>query len=247
MNDRMAATSPKTFSYKRYIPVLVLIAGFVAVFAFDLDRYLTFDTLRQHRVALQTWVETRGIVAGLIFMAIYTVAVALSLPGASVLSITSGFLFGSIWGTVCIVISATLGASAVFLIAKTSFGDVLRTRAGPALQNMQRGFQDGALSYLLVLRLVPLFPFFLVNLVPAFLGVPLRTYVLGTFFGIMPGAFVFASVGAGLGSIFDQGGEFRAAGILTPQIILALVGLAVLALIPVLYKKIKARSAAIFA
>jgi uncharacterized membrane protein YdjX (TVP38/TMEM64 family) len=239
----MAATPTKGFSYKRFIPVLVLIVGLVAFFAFDLDRYLTFDTLREHRVALRTWVETQGLVAGLVFMAIYAAAVAFSLPGGAVLSITSGFLFGSVWGTVCIVISATLGATAVFLIAKTSFGDALRTKAGPALQKMQHGFQDGALSYLLVLRLVPLFPFFLVNLVPAFLGVPLRTYVLGTFFGIIPGAFVFATVGAGLGSIFDQGGAFRAAGILTPQIILALVGLAVLALIPVLYKKIKARSA----
>ena len=93
-----------------------------------------------------------------------------------------------------------------------------------------------------MLRLVPLFPFFLVNLVPAFLGVSLRLYVVGTFIGIIPGTFVFATVGAGLGSVFDQGGEFSAAGILTPQIITALVGLAVLALIPVVYKKIKARS-----
>jgi len=108
---------------------------------------------------------------------------------------------------------------------------------------MEAGCQENAFSYLLVLRLVPLFPFFVVNLVPAFLGVSLVTYVLGTFFGIIPGVVVFASVGAGLGSIFDAGEAFSASDILTPQILMALIGLAVLALIPVVYKKIKARSA----
>ncbi len=243
MDSPTPSTASRSFSFKRLIPVGILILGLVAFFAFGLNRYLTFDALREHRVALRAWVENQGILAGLIFMAIYAVAIAFSLPGGAVLSITGGFLFGSIWGTVCIVISATIGATALFLIAKTSFGDVLRAKAGPALQKMQQGFQEGALSYLLVLRLVPLFPFFLVNLVPAFLGVSLRAYIIGTFFGIIPGSFVFATVGAGLGSIFDQGGHFTAAGILTPQIVTALVGLAVLALIPVVYKKLKTRPA----
>lgn len=243
MDSSTSSPASASFSIKRLLPVGVLVLGLVAFFAFGLDRYLTFDTLREHRGTLRAWVENRGILAALVFMAIYATAIAFSLPGGAVLSITGGFLFGAIWGTVCIVISATIGATALFLIAKTSFGDVLRAKAGPALQKMQQGFQEGALSYLLVLRLVPLFPFFLVNLVPAFLGVSLRVYILGTFFGIIPGAFVFATVGAGLGSIFDQGGEFTAAGILTPQIVTALVGLAVLALIPVVYKKLKARPA----
>lgn len=238
------ATAPQNtpFSYKRLIPVGVLILGLVAFFVFDLGRFLSFDALRQNRAALLNWVDTYGVVAALVYMLIYAVAIAFSLPGGAVLTITGGFLFGSVWGTICVVIAATAGATALFLIAKTSFGDALRAKAGPALQRMQEGFQEGALSYLLVLRLVPLFPFFLVNLVPAFLGVSLRVYVVGTFIGIIPGTFVFATVGAGLGSVFDQGGEFSAAGILTPQIITALIGLAVLALIPVVYKKIKARS-----
>ena len=238
------ATAPQgtAFSFKRLIPVGVLVLGLAAFFVFDLGRFLSFDTLRHNRVALLDWVDTYGIVAALVYMLIYAAAIAFSLPGGAVLTITGGFLFGSVWGTVCVIFAATAGATALFLIAKTSFGDALRAKAGPALQKMQAGFQEGALSYLLVLRLVPLFPFFLVNLVPAFLGVSLRVYVLGTFIGIIPGTFVFATVGAGLGSVFDQGGEFSAAGILTPQIITALVGLAVLALIPVVYKKIKARS-----
>lgn len=240
--DDAAAPQSGSFSYKRLIPVAVLVVGLVLFFAFDLGRFLSFEALRQNRATLLGWVETYGIVAALIYMLIYAVAIAFSLPGGAVLTITGGFLFGSLWGTLCVVIAATAGATALFLIAKTSFGDALRAKAGPALQKMQEGFQEGALSYLLVLRLVPIFPFFLVNLVPAFLGVTLRVYVLGTFIGIIPGTFVFATVGAGLGSVFDQGGSFSAAGILTPQIITALVGLAVLALIPVVYKKIKGRS-----
>ena len=237
-----AAPRGGSFSYKRLLPVAVLVLGLAAFFFFGLNQYLSFEALSQNRAALLDWVDTYGIVAALIYMLIYAAAIAFSLPGGAVLTITGGFLFGSLLGTLCVVIAATAGATALFVIAKTSFGDVLKAKAGPALQKMQAGFQEGALSYLLVLRLVPIFPFFLVNLVPAFLGVSLRVYVLGTFIGIIPGTFVFATVGAGLGSVFDQGGTFSAAGILTPQIITALVGLAVLALIPVVYKKIKARS-----
>jgi uncharacterized membrane protein YdjX (TVP38/TMEM64 family) len=218
-----------------------LVAGLVAFFILGLNRYLSFETLREHHVALRTWVETYGVLAPLAFMALYAAAVALSLPGGAVLSITGGFLFGAVWGAVYIVISATLGATVLFLIAKTSVGDALRARAGTWLRTMEEGFREHALSYLLVLRLVPLFPFFVVNLVPAFLGVSLTTYVLGTFLGIIPGSFIYASVGAGLGSIFDRGGAFSLTGLLTPQIFMGLIGLAVLALIPVAYKKITAR------
>lgn len=235
-----SGTTP--FSAKRLVPVLVLGAGLVAFFAFGLERHLSVDTLREHRSALHAWVETSGVRAALLFMAIYALAVAFSLPSGTVLSITGGFLFGAAWGTVCIVISATLGATGLFLVTKTACGDALRTRAGPWLHNMEAGFRGNALSYLLVLRLVPLFPFFMVNLVPAFLGVSLSTYVLGTFVGIIPGSFVYATVGAGLGSLFDAGGEFSAAGILTPQVLLALIGLAVLAMLPVIYKKRQARA-----
>lgn len=237
------ASPSKPFSFGRLVPLLVLVAGLVVFFALGLQRYISFEVLRENREALLTWVQQKGLIAGLIYIVIYAVAVAFSLPGGAVMSITGGFLFGTVWGSIYILIGATLGATALFIIAKTALGDVLRAKAGPWLQKMEAGFRENALSYLLVLRLVPLFPFFVVNLVPAFLGVSLGTYVLGTFFGIIPGVVVFASVGAGLGSIFDAGEAFSASGILTPQILTALIGLAVLALIPVVYKKIKARSA----
>ena len=240
--DTQPAARP-SFSFKKLIPLLVLVAGLIAFFALGLQRYISFEALRDNRVALLNWVQQHSLLAPLLYMAIYAAAVAFSLPGGLVLSITGGFLFGTLWGGLYIVIGATVGATALFIIARSALGNLLRAKAGPWLQNMEAGFRENALSYLLVLRLVPLFPFFVVNLVPAFLGVSLSTYVIGTFFGIMPGTFVFASVGAGLGSIFDRGEAFSAAGILTPQILLALVGLAVLALIPVIYKKVKARAA----
>jgi uncharacterized membrane protein YdjX (TVP38/TMEM64 family) len=237
-------TSPSRqhITVKRLIPVLVLITGFVAFFALGLHRYVNFETLREHRQALLDWVESSGALAVLTYMGVYAAAIAFSVPGGAVLSITGGLLFGAVWGTLYIVISATIGATAVFLIAKTSLGDPLRAKAGPWLHRMEEGFRANALNYLLVLRLVPIFPFFVVNLVPAFLGVSLPTYVLGTFVGIIPGSFVYASVGAGIGSLFQAGKTFSPGDVITPQIFAALIGLAVLALLPVVYKKITARA-----
>jgi len=212
----------------------------VAFFALGLERYLSIDALRQHRSVLRAWVETSGLLAALVFMAVYIITVAFSLPGATVLTIAGGFLFGSVWSTVLVLISATLGATILFSIAKTTLGDVFRAKVRVWLPRLEAGFREHALSYLLVLRLVPIFPFFIINLVPAFLGVPLSTFILGTFIGIIPGTFVYATVGAGLGSVFDAGGTFTLRGVLTPQIVTALVGLAVLAMIPVVYKKLTA-------
>jgi uncharacterized membrane protein YdjX (TVP38/TMEM64 family) len=221
----------------RFLPLIILAAAIIGFFAIGLDEYLTFDALRENHVTLSAFVAEQGVIAVTLYIAIYTLSVALSVPGVSILTIAGGLLFGQWFGSVYVVFGATLGAIAVFLIAKTAFGDALRQRMGPAMRKMEVGFQENALSYLLVLRLIPLFPFFLVNIVPAFLGVELRTYAIGTFIGIIPGSFVFATVGAGLASIFDQNGEFSVTALLTPEITIALVGLAVLALLPIAYKK----------
>ena len=221
----------------RFLPLIILAAAIIGFFAIGLDEYLTFDALRENHVTLSAFVAEQGVIAVTLYIAIYTLSVALSVPGVSILTIAGGLLFGQWFGSVYVVFGATLGAIAVFLIAKTAFGDALRQRMGPGMRKMEVGFQENALSYLLVLRLIPLFPFFLVNIVPAFLGVELRTYAIGTFIGIIPGSFVFATVGAGLASIFDQNGEFSVTALLTPEITIALVGLAVLALLPIAYKK----------
>ena len=238
-----SSTPVPSFSPMRLLPLVVLVAGLVLFFALGMHRYVNFAALRANRQALLTWVEHAGLLAPLAYMAVYAVAIAFSLPVATVLTITGGFLFGAAWGTLYTVVGATLGATALFLIAKTAFGDVLRAKAGPTLHKMAAGFQENALSYLLILRLVPLFPFFVVNLAPALLGVALPTYVLATCLGIIPGTFAYASAGAGLGSIFDAGEAFTVANVLTPEIRIAMVALIILALLPVAYKKLKARTA----
>ncbi len=230
-------------SVNKFVPLGVLAAGIAAFFALGLDQYVSFEALREHRDVLANFVAYNPLMAPLAFMVIYAVVVAFSLPGGAIMTMAGGFLFGTAWGTAWVVLSATTGATILFVIAKTSLGDLLRAKAGPWLKKMEKGFKENALSYLLVLRLIPLFPFFVVNLVPAFLGVHMRTYVIGTLLGIVPGSFVFATVGAGLGSIFDSNEAFTAAGILTPEIVTALVGLSLLSLLPVAYKKIKARRA----
>jgi len=223
----------------KLIPLLVLIIVIGAVFYFDLHLYLSFEQLKVHRESILLFVDEHYLLAILLFMALYTAVVALSIPGGAFMTITGGFLFGIFTGTLAVVTAATLGATLLFVIAKTSLGDALKSKAAPWLDKMANGFQENAFNYLLVLRLIPLFPFFVVNLVPAFLGVSIRQYILSTFIGIIPGTFVFVSVGTGLGSIFDSGDEFSTTGILTPEIIIALVGLALLSILPVLYKKFK--------
>lgn len=231
----------KKGGWTRFLPLFAIAAGMVAFFALGLDRYITFDTLKDNREALLALVADNPVLSALAFMGVYAAAVALSLPGGAVMSIAGGFLFGWLLGTVYVVIGATLGATAVFLAAKTSIGDALRRKAGPWLARLESGFRSDAFNYLLFLRLVPAFPFFAVNLVPAFLGVGLRTYVAATAIGIVPGTFVFAFTGAGLGSVFDRGEAFSLSSVVTPEILIALVGLGCLALLPVAVKKLRAR------
>ena len=231
----------KSSPIRRLAPLAVLLAAIAAFFALGLHHYLSFEALRQHREELLALVEQHPLLAPLAFMAVYAAVIALSVPGGAILTIAAGFLFGILPATLYVVASATIGAAIVFLIARTALGDALRARAGPRIRRMEEGFRKDALSYLLVLRLIPIFPFWLVNIVPAFLGVPLRTYVLGTLVGIVPGSFVYASVGNGLGAVFDAGGTPDLGVIFEPAILLPIAGLAVLALLPVVYRRFKAR------
>jgi len=157
------------------------------------------------------------------------------------MTISGGFLFGTVVGGSLVVAGATVGSTAVFLIAKTALGDPLRARAGPSLKKMEAGFQENALSYMLFLRLIPAFPFFIVNLVPAFLGEGFGPYVVGTFIGIIPGSLVYASLGDGFSAIVEKGGDINLGIIFEPRFLLPIFGLAVLALIPIVYKKLKNR------
>jgi uncharacterized membrane protein YdjX (TVP38/TMEM64 family) len=188
--------------------------------------------------------KTQAVLA---FIAAYIVVAAFSLPIGSLLSVAGGFLFGSVFGSAWIVIGATIGATILFLIAKTALGDPLRERFAAQLRPMEEGFRANAFSYLLILRLVPLFPFWLVNLAPAFFGVSLITFVITTFVGIIPGAFVFASIGNGLNALFEAG-EQPDLSLMTllarPDFYIPIVGLTVLSLIPIVYRAIAGKKKA---
>ncbi len=201
--------------------------------------YLSFAALAENRAWLAEQVAALGYAAPLLFILVYALSTAFSLPTGLLLSTVGGFLFGTLWGGTLIVIGATLGATMIFLAARTVLGDILRARAGPFLQKLEAGFRENEISYMLVLRLVPLFPFWLVNLAPAFLGVRTSTFIGGTFLGIIPGSFVFASVGTGLGAILESGGTPDGSALLQPHIILPIAGLALLALVPVVAKRIR--------
>ena len=238
-NERGAGSdsSGRGSSLLRWLPLLLLVGALVLALSQGWHKHLSLDALAANRDWLQDKVAAWGWLAGLAFVGLYALATALSVPGASILTITGGFLFGTWLGGGLAVVGATIGATLVFLAAKTALGDALRARAGGALERMRAGFQEDAFSYLLVLRLVPLFPFWLVNLVPAFLGVSLAVYVPATFLGIIPGGLVYASVGNGLGALIEAGGSPDLSIIFKPQILGPILGLALLAMIPVAYKR----------
>lgn len=229
---------------KRLWPIAALIVAVVALFAFGPGNETILGALHEHRDTVLAFVADNAVLAGLAYMTVYALAIAFSVPGGAMMTIAGGFLFGWWLAAIYVVIAATAGATALFLVARSAVGNRLRARAGPWMKKMEAGFQENALNYLLVLRLIPAFPFFVVNLVPAFLGVNLRTYVIATFFGIIPGTIVFALFGDGLGGLLDAGAEFDISTVLTPRIMAALAGLAVLAAAPVIYKKMRARAAA---
>lgn len=235
-----AASGPKERRGPRLArlwPLLVIGALIVLFFALGWDRYLSFQALEQHREQLLAWTAAHRLTVIAAFIAAYAAMVALSLPGAVWATLAGGFLFGTVEAAAYVVVAATLGATAIFLIARYALHDFFEAKAGPAMRRMEAGFNENALSYMFVLRLVPLFPFWLVNLVPALLGVKLRTYVIGTFFGIMPGSLVYCSVGNGLGALFERGQRPDLGIIFEPAILLPILGLAGLSLIPIVYKR----------
>lgn len=224
------------FNFARLVPLLLLALGFTLFIYFDGPSYIGLDTLKEQRDNLKAWVERLGILAPIIYGAIYALVVALSLPLGSVLTITAGFLFGIAVGTASVVLGATIGASILFIAIQMGFGQSLSGSSDGWMKKMQEGFNRNAFSYLLALRLVPVFPFALVNIAAAFVGMPLSTYFFATLIGIIPGSFVYILLGNGLGAIFDAGGTPNLSIIFEPQIIAPIVGLAALVLLQVAYR-----------
>jgi uncharacterized membrane protein YdjX (TVP38/TMEM64 family) len=236
----------------------------VLVFAMGWHEYLSFKTIGLNYDALRGIIADNLVLALLVYVAVYIAVVALSLPGAVVMTLSGGLLFGWQLGAPVTIVGATVGACLVFLVVQTSFGTSLANHVGPFVVRLRDGFQANALSYLLFLRLVPLFPFFVVNIVPALLGVPLRTFVLGTLIGIIPGTLAYTLVGAGLGSVVEaQNAIYKSClagnaakpveacsyaidykALVTPELIYAGIALGVVALIPVVLKSWSKRHAA---
>jgi uncharacterized membrane protein YdjX (TVP38/TMEM64 family) len=199
--------------------------------AFD---QLSLDTLREHRDELMDWVEANVLLASVAYLAVYVAVVALSVPFAVFLTISGGFMFGATLGVPLAVVGSTIGATLLFLLVKRLLGGLTLERLGPRAAELADCLRRDAASYLLAMRFAPIFPFFLVNLVPAFVGVPLRTHVLTTLVGIIPITMVFSLAGAGLGAVMDSGSAITPAAMLTPEVIagLALLAMTSLATIP---------------
>jgi len=229
-------------TWRRLLPLTVPVLGLLVFFIFDLDRFVTYEELHRRRMWLADQVEVHSLAAGIVFLFGYAAAVAFSLPVSMFLSIAGGLLFGQWLGTVYSVSGATLGAAILFTIAKSAIGDPLRVRAGPWLHRLEAGFQQNAVSYLLVLRLILIFPFWIVNLVPAFLGVSLRQYVLATYIGIIPGTFIYSLAGAGVGETLVSDRAIAMSDIFNVQIVGALIGLILMVLAPVVFRWWKSRA-----
>ena len=219
--------------FKRYLPLLVLVVAVVAVFASGVTRYLNLTALQANEAALRGFVSANLPVALVTFITVYAVATAVSLPGALVLTLAGGYLFGTWLGGGATVIGATVGAVLVFYAVRTSLGQALRDRAeasGGRLKAVIDGVQAGAFGYILTLRLIPLAPFWLVNVAAALAHAPLRAYALATFLGIMPATFIYSGIGAGIGELLARGEAPDLGVIFSPKVLAPLVALGLLTL-----------------
>jgi uncharacterized membrane protein YdjX (TVP38/TMEM64 family) len=192
---------------------------------------------------LRAYVDANFATAALAFVGAYALAVALSFPAASILTVFSGFLFGWLIGGVLTAIAATIGATTIFTAARYAFAEALRRRAWPRVAKLGDGFRRNAFTYLLVLRLAPVFPFFVINVAPALFNVRLTTFVGATILGILPGTFAYAFLGQGLDSVVQAaaaaGREVSLADIVTPQITIAFFCLALVATVPIIVTRLR--------
>jgi uncharacterized membrane protein YdjX (TVP38/TMEM64 family) len=217
---------------KKFLPLSIILIMIVCAWYLGLQDYVNLDTIKSQRSELLNIVSDRPYISILAFVSMYIISVALSLPIATVLTLLGGFLFGRWLGTFLIVISATMGASILFLAAKSAIGTTLRQKAGPLYKKIESNMNQNAIGYLLFMRLVPIFPFFLVNIVPALFNIRLTPYLATTFFGIIPGTFVYANVGRELGTIESL------SDLISTETLIAFTLLGLFALLPVIIKQV---------
>lgn len=233
----MTTTTPKG-GIVRHLPILIILIVAV-VGAVTLRDRLTFDALRDHREALLAFRDGNYVLTVAGFMLAYVLVVAFSLPGATLATLTGGFLFGTFPGFLFNVTAATIGATGIFLAAKYGPGDRLAARMDASegrISKIKAGIRENELSFLFLMRLVPAVPFFVANIIPALVGVGLRRFAFTTFFGIIPGGIVYTSVGSGLGAVFARNETPDLGIIFEPRILLPILGLAALAVLPIILK-----------
>lgn len=225
--------------FKQWFWLLILVTALLILLYVGLDKYLTFDFLRVHRVLLLSFSSQHIILTSVAFILLYIVLVAISFPGASYLTILGGFLFGTYLATVYVVISATIGSIGVFLAVRRAVNPLVSDQATGVINKMRQGFQENESRYLFFLRILPVFPFWAVNVAAAVFNVHLMTFIVVTFIGIAPGTFIYASLGSGLGHILDENKAPNMMLLFEPHVLLPLVALALLSLLPVFYRKIR--------
>lgn len=229
----------------RFLPLALLTLTAVAILASGVTRYLDLETLRSHGAALHSFVEAHRVLAVLAFVAVYVIATASSLPGATILTLAGGYLFGTWLGGGATVIGATLGAVLVFFAVRTALGAMLREKAersGGQLKAVIDGVQAGAFGYILTLRLIPAVPFWLVNVAAALAGAPLRAYAAATLLGVMPATFIYSGLGAGIGEVVARGQTPNLGLIFEPHVLLPLSALGGLSLTATLVQRLRRRA-----
>jgi uncharacterized membrane protein YdjX (TVP38/TMEM64 family) len=229
----------RTFSRARLALLAAIPLTVLALLAAGVTDYVSLETLNAHRIELLTFVAEHRALAAIAFAGLYFGGVALGIPAWGLLTVAGGFMFGPVLGSVIVVISASAGGLVLFLVARYALADVLRARTAPLLNKLEAGFNEDAFSYLLALRLVPMLPFFLTTLASAFLGVRTRTFIGATVLGLIPVTVVYATLGAGLGDALEASIDDPLAAAREPTVIAGLLGLALLALLPVAYKRLR--------
>lgn len=233
----VAVAHPRWRRFLRLLPLVLVAAALALVFGTGLNRYVSLDFLQAQRQMLLAYVGEHPILGLGVYTLAYAVMVALSVPGALIMSMSGGFLFGAWVGSAAAVTGMTIGATAMFLVARSAIGDFLKrhTPAGGVVQRVEAGVKANAFAYLLILRLLPAVPFWLCNIASGFVSIPLKTYVAATILGVIPSTFIYASIGSGLGHVFDRGETPNLGLILDPAVMFPLFGLAALSVLPLVY------------
>lgn len=231
--------SANRLKWWRFWPLFVLVLVVALAKFFNLDAQLSIASIRQNQQWLLGFVDDHWLGAALLYTLGYAAFVSLSVPGAVWLTIAGGLMFGSVCGTLFAAGAATMGATGLFLVARSSFGEPLREQAGPWMSKVQKEFAANEWSFLFLLRLAPVIPFFIANLIPSVLGVKLARYILTTLLGILPATAIYSSIGAGIGTTLDPTIGPETGFVLSGQLKLALAGLMVLALIPIVVRYLR--------